>query len=111
MKTQITALPVERDECGYWTHPDYAALFGERESVSRDEFKSLMDSVGVISHLIEMEYDAPVEVADAYFEGGSADISAWQPTKPKGDGWFIGSIHDTEDGPVAVWLKPKVNES
>ncbi|HFO4393433.1 TPA: hypothetical protein ACHJWK_005297, partial [Escherichia coli] len=24
-----------------------------------------------------------------------------------GDGWFIGSIHDTEDGPVCVWLRNK----
>ncbi|ENW8440524.1 hypothetical protein N5T03_28455, partial [Escherichia coli] len=23
------------------------------------------------------------------------------------DGWFIGSIHDTEDGPVCVWLRNK----
>ncbi|ENT3888317.1 hypothetical protein ACWMTD_005099, partial [Escherichia coli] len=22
-------------------------------------------------------------------------------------GWFIGSIHDTEDGPVCVWLRNK----
>ncbi|EPM9900837.1 hypothetical protein ACTTRM_005085, partial [Escherichia coli] len=21
--------------------------------------------------------------------------------------WFIGSIHDTEDGPVCVWLRNK----
>ncbi|HFO4767186.1 TPA: hypothetical protein ACHJ1G_005562, partial [Escherichia coli] len=24
-----------------------------------------------------------------------------------GNGWFIGSIHDTEDGPVCVWLRNK----
>ncbi|ENW8910851.1 hypothetical protein ACT8N6_005309, partial [Escherichia coli] len=24
-----------------------------------------------------------------------------------GEGWFIGSIHDTEDGPVCVWLRNK----
>ncbi|ENT2404518.1 hypothetical protein ACFEXN_005380, partial [Escherichia coli] len=23
------------------------------------------------------------------------------------NGWFIGSIHDTEDGPVCVWLRNK----
>lgn len=36
-----------------------------------------------------------------------ADISAWEPERPEGDGWFIGSIHDTEDGPVCVWLRNK----
>ncbi|EHU9778498.1 hypothetical protein KZ562_005197, partial [Escherichia coli] len=33
------------------------------------------------------------------------DISAWEPERPEGDGWFIGSIHDTEDGPVCIWLR------
>ncbi len=36
------------------------------------------------------------------------DISAWEPERPEGDGWFIGSIHDTEDGPVCVWMRNKV---
>lgn len=39
-----------------------------------------------------------------------ADISAWEPERPEGDGWFIGSIHDTEDGPVCVWLRNKAEE-
>ncbi|MEH0046558.1 hypothetical protein, partial [Escherichia coli] len=33
------------------------------------------------------------------------DISAWEPERPEGEGWFIGSIHDTEDGPVCIWLR------
>jgi len=33
------------------------------------------------------------------------DISAWQPESPTGDGWFVGSIHDTEDGAVCIWLR------
>ncbi|WP_225182586.1 hypothetical protein [Pectobacterium aroidearum] len=108
---KITALPVERDEYSHWTHPDYAALFGDRESIPRDEFKSLMDANGIISHVVELEYDATVEVADSYFEDGNPNISAWNPTPPEGDGWFIGSIHDTEDGPVAIWLRDKDNPS
>ncbi|EOK3493480.1 hypothetical protein ACJQTL_004904, partial [Escherichia coli] len=36
------------------------------------------------------------------------DISAWEPERPEGNGWFIGSIHDAEDGPVCVWLRNKV---
>ncbi|MCV5421355.1 hypothetical protein OFN47_32105, partial [Escherichia coli] len=27
---------------------------------------------------------------------------------PEGEGWFVGSIHDTEDGPVCIWLREKV---
>ncbi|EJN3771908.1 hypothetical protein NVA45_004960, partial [Escherichia coli] len=33
------------------------------------------------------------------------DIAAWEPERPEGEGWFIGSIHDTEDGPVCIWLR------
>ncbi|HFO5431081.1 TPA: hypothetical protein ACHKAL_003391, partial [Escherichia coli] len=35
------------------------------------------------------------------------DIASWKPERPEGEGWFIGSIHDTEDGPVCVWLRNK----
>ncbi|MGM8734492.1 hypothetical protein ACS6LA_22420, partial [Enterobacter hormaechei subsp. xiangfangensis] len=24
---------------------------------------------------------------------------------PAGDGWFVGSIHETEDGAVCIWLR------
>lgn len=50
-----------------------------------------------------MENDAPPQVITAW-ENGASDISDWQPSAPAGEGWFIGSIHDTEDGPVCVWL-------
>ncbi|EHS1468042.1 hypothetical protein KVU04_000898, partial [Salmonella enterica subsp. enterica serovar Typhimurium] len=33
------------------------------------------------------------------------DISAWQPEAPEGERWFVGSIHDTEDGEVCIWLR------
>ena len=35
------------------------------------------------------------------------DIASWKPERPEGESWFIGSIHDTEDGPVCVWLRNK----
>ena len=36
----MKALVVERSEDGYWTHPEYANLFGDREVISADEFRS-----------------------------------------------------------------------
>ena len=42
---------------------------------------------------------------------GEGDIDAvkeWQPTPPNGEGWFLVSINDTDDGPVAWWAKEKV---
>ena len=51
-----------------------------------------------------MENDAPPHVIAAW-EKGIQDVSDWHPSAPEGEGWFIGSIHDTEDGPVCVWLR------
>ncbi|EFC0197646.1 hypothetical protein, partial [Escherichia coli] len=44
---------------------------------------------------------------DFNLDADGPDISAWEPERPEGEGWFIGSIHDTEDGPVCVWLRNK----
>ncbi|WP_162988176.1 hypothetical protein [Alcaligenes aquatilis] len=43
------------------------------------------------------------KVATDYFEHGSGDFSGWNPSPPQGDGWFIISVHDSDDGPVALW--------
>ena len=49
--------------------------------------------------------DAPAakEVQKRYNEG-DLDVLAWEPQAPAGDGWWLGSIHETEDGVVALWL-------
>jgi len=103
----MEALVVERNEDGHWTHPVYAALFGEREMISRDEFQSFCETHGIESSIVELENDDNEEVNFSYFEEGNGDISKWNPSQPEGNGWFIGSIHDTEDGPVCVWFRKK----
>ncbi|WP_366557365.1 hypothetical protein [Pantoea rodasii] len=40
----------------------------------------------------------------------TGNCGAWQPSGPAGEGWFTGSIHDTDDGPVCVWLRPDAQE-
>lgn len=101
----MEVLPVNRNEDGHWTHPEYAALFGDRETVSKEEFKSFCDRHGIESSIVEMENDNNQTVIDAYFEDGNPNISGWEPSTPPGEGWFVGSIHDTEDGPVCVWFR------
>jgi len=32
------------------------------------------------------------------------NIKQWIP-KPPGDGFFLGTIYETEDGPVVLWMK------
>lgn len=108
MKATITALPVERDEYGFWTHPKYEEFCDGRESIPTAEFDEWMQANGMewgISYL-ETEPDAEV-IRDRYFETGNPDVSGWNPIAPAGSGWFVGSIHDTEDGPVCIWLRGK----
>ncbi|HFY0714224.1 TPA: hypothetical protein ACIGWI_005050, partial [Escherichia coli] len=32
------------------------------------------------------------------------------PEAPEGEGWFVGSIHDTEDGAVCIWLRQEAEQ-
>ncbi|EAM9260163.1 hypothetical protein DTU76_07150 [Salmonella enterica subsp. enterica serovar Urbana] len=96
---KITALPVERDNYGYWTHPLYEQFCDGREVISPDEFNAWLEANGLewkVSYLDDEEIDPDVD---------GCDISTWQPDPPAGNGWFVGSIHDTENGAVCIWLR------
>jgi len=84
-----------RDSDGLWTHPDYPAA--EEGQLTETNFSQWLQLVGFESHV-----EAP-----AYCANCESDISDWEPTAPEGDGWFVGSIHETEDEPyaVCVWLR------
>ncbi len=104
---ELVEIPVERDESGYWSHPAWSALFGEREGMPRDELNALLAQKNLEYTYIELEYDSDNKDAAAhYFIDGSCNVSTWKPTRPDGDGWFIASIHDTDDGPVCFWVRP-----
>ncbi|PQK87352.1 hypothetical protein [Pantoea ananatis] len=97
----LTALPVERDQYGYWSHPDYLAFCDGREYIPEDEFDQWMEAKGLewkVDYRDEEEIEPDV---DGY------DLSTWNPEAPAGDGWFVGSIHDTDDGAVCIWLRAK----
>lgn len=91
--------PVERDEYGYWSNDSLPAT---DEGVDcRTLLKAFRLELGYV--------DAESQMADADYEamlaaGGS--IALWEPTPPAGDGWVPLSIHDTEDGPVAWFVRP-----
>jgi hypothetical protein len=100
----ITSLPVERCHYGAWIHPALDALHGEREIVPDDEFNQWMDANGLEHVITIMDQDEPSMALAEWETLGS--FSAWEPEKPDGDGWFVGSIHDTEDdGPVCMWFR------
>lgn len=73
MNNKIVAIPVERDQYGYWTHPLYDAFCDGREFISPDEFNVWLKENGLewkIAYRDEDDFDPEV---DGY------DISTWQP--------------------------------
>ncbi|HHH0383821.1 TPA: hypothetical protein ACPZND_000188 [Yersinia enterocolitica] len=102
----ITAAPVERDNCGFWTHPDYFEPANGNEFGVEGEFaawKALNRVTGAIGW---MENEENAEELQAEYDSANCSVSMWNPTPPDGDGWFMASIHETEDGPVCYWLRP-----
>ncbi|EPB4297703.1 hypothetical protein [Yersinia enterocolitica] len=102
----ITAVPVERDNCGFWTHPDYFVPANGNEFGVEGEFDAWKALNRVVGKLEWMECEDNAEELQAAYDAGNCDLSMWQPNPPAGDGWFMASIHDTEDGPVCYWLRP-----
>ena len=95
---------VERDENGYWVHSQFpqAELDSQIDDwVSKNQLEL---------KLIFMESDIDEDkhpTYNRYFHTGVPDFHDWEPSKPVGQGWFIGGIYETEDGPVCVWLRPE----
>lgn len=95
----IQAVKIERDEFGYWTHPELPEW---DEGTSKDEIEAWF-SAQSLSYSISYLENGDDEVAEAkYFDENDPDISNWNPTPPHADAILL-SIHDTEIGPVAVW--------
>ncbi|UXY13300.1 hypothetical protein N7922_05805 [Kosakonia sp. ML.JS2a] len=101
----MAPLPVERDQYGYWTHPVYNDFCDGREHVPTAEFNAWMDANGLDWTVVYRDEEDIDPAVDGY------DISKWQPEAPAGEGWFVGSIHDTEDGAVCIWLRKKSDPS
>lgn len=100
----IQPAPVQRDSDGYWTHPAHPDV---EEGLSAD-MVAWFKAQQLESRIAYLESEPPEHPAAINYWGdaGSSDISAWEPPRPEGEGWFVLSIHDTEDwGPVCVWVR------
>ncbi|WP_261374345.1 hypothetical protein [Yersinia similis] len=100
----ITAVPVERDANGFWTHPDFFVPANGNEFGVEGEFDAWKALNRVVGKLEWMDCEDNAEELQAAYEAGDCDLSMWQPKPPAGDCWFLASIHDTEDGPGQVGL-------
>lgn len=101
-KTFLQPAEAARTHLGHWTHPDYPLT---EDGVEEGDFSDWLQLIGHASSTCWMENDIGAAAVTERYMNGDGDISAWEPSKPAGDGWFIGSIHDTEDGPLCVWLR------
>ncbi|MES2415138.1 MAG: hypothetical protein V4614_15130 [Pseudomonadota bacterium] len=95
----VMGVPVKRDEEGHWSHPHFP--FG----AAQDEMS--LEPVGVglgleMAGICMSDTDLPQEIHEAAGEG---NCSAWEPQPPEGEGWFLVTIHETEDGPAALWAR------
>lgn len=100
MKPMIQAHLVERDQFGFWTHPNYPDL---ADNCSSNEAQETLRRLGLELQTVFMESDAP-RLYD--FARSDQRYSEWIPTRPEGSGWFVLSIHDTENGPVCQYVRP-----
>ncbi|HDV7153735.1 TPA: hypothetical protein RJ115_004418 [Yersinia enterocolitica] len=106
MLKTITAAPVERDSRGFWTHPDFFVPANGNEFGVEGEFDAWKAFNRVTGAIGWMECEENAEELQSAYDAGDCDLSMWQPTQPNGDGWFMASIHETEEGPVCYWLRP-----
>ncbi len=104
----IIAQPVEvkRDKIGMWFHPSFP--WGNIPDETK--FDPYVKEWGYIVKYVSLDSDAPESVANRYYDSNDPDCSYWEPSKPKGEDWFLGAIYDTEDGPVALWMKSMGNQ-
>jgi len=102
---KITPEKVERDEYGFWTHSAYNEFCAGRQHITHDELNEWLDKNGLEADFIFMDTDDNTTASREY--RNKSTFTKWRPDIPEGNGWFIGSIHECEDGPVCVWLRAK----
>jgi len=87
----------ERDEMGLGDHPELPWL--DEGMMPRSFFAAL--GLELAHTMAEDQLDA--DALEAMSE--AVNWTDWQPSSPQGDGWKLVSIFDTEEGPVAWWLR------
>lgn len=100
---------INRCEHGFWTHADFPDFDGAEHPTDYQIDKWLSDN-NINFRVFWFESDAEESLLDRYFDDG--DLSACAEWNPVCDsyGAFLISIHDTEDGPVAIFAIPNKGE-
>lgn len=111
-KAELLYLPigpvtVERDGSGLWTHPASALQPDWDESTPAAEIQAWFRAQGLEVRIVNLG-DQDGDLFERCMEDG--DASGWDPEPPEGDGWFLFSIFDSEDGIHAEFARQQVSE-
>lgn len=106
----LQQVPVNRDEDGYWIHPDlhhfWEVEMDSAEHCTPEQWAALEARAGIKTQHVHLEsepMDHPAYVS--YYDNDDLNISDWNPEPPPG--WWLLEIADSEDGPFAVWATHK----
>ncbi|EGN2600688.1 hypothetical protein IIF17_004308 [Salmonella enterica] len=104
IKSNVYPADVRRDNYGWWVHPAYAAFCDNRDFVDFSEFEGWLkaNSLEWTYRLLDTE-NACSAAAREYVCFGT--LTNRKPEPPKGEGWFVCSIHVCDDGPICIWLR------
>lgn len=102
----VRAVTVERDSDGFWSHPAMALQPDWDESTSGAEMQAWFKSHSLETEIVNLE-DQDGDLLDRWLEDTDSTVSLteWDPVPPAGDGWFLFSIFDGEDGVYAQFAR------
>lgn len=110
--TVMQPVEVVRNEDGYFSHPAvrefWDVTMDGAEYCKPSEWKDFEARNGIetaYDRLEDYPIDHPARVA--YFDNDDGNVTGWEPTPPPGDGWFLITIGDSEDGPFATFARPR----
>ncbi|AYQ38297.1 MULTISPECIES: hypothetical protein [Burkholderia cepacia complex] len=101
----LTPREIVRDQHGMLSHPEIPYL---DEDVN---YQTFFAAFGIESAFVCMETDIDGDAYDRYVESNDPSVSFWTPSAPDGEGWLLLEIYDTDDGPVALYVREKKRES
>lgn len=96
----------QRSRDGYWSHPDLVWA----DEVSDDTFTSWLKYLGFAWQVMLLQNDnsPDAKAVQERVNNGDIDVLAWEPEPPAGEGWWLASVHDTEEGAAALWLRSEL---
>lgn len=96
---------IVRTEDGYYLHPEYFD-FGDNDYISQEEFDAWVEKENIEVFTVALESEDS-RINERYFEEGDPCLAEWEPTPPEGEGWFVASIWENEDGAFYQWFRNK----